>query len=225
MLAATPPRRTTRSSTRNDSDTLCSWSGSNCSANRPGKCIRWSVAIEPVTAIFMATSGVRRGRPGQPTGRERQRPYPRSAGTAGCPFCGDYRSVERVAAGAGTRSVRVVDGEALGVDPVGEVDGGAGEVRHAHPVDDDLEAVVAGAAVAVDLAVVEEELVAQARAAAGLYRHPQPQVVAALLFEQRLDLLRGDVGEDHTGRVVRLSRNRLGGLRNGHDQCSLGGVH
>jgi hypothetical protein len=53
MLAAIPPRRTTRSSTRKDSEMLCSWSGMSCSAKRPGKCIRWSVAMEPVTAIFM----------------------------------------------------------------------------------------------------------------------------------------------------------------------------
>src|SRR5947207_1490004 len=59
MLAPIPPGRTMRSSTRNDSDTLCSWSGSSCSANRPGKCIRWSVAIEPVTAIFIGASGGR----------------------------------------------------------------------------------------------------------------------------------------------------------------------
>src|SRR3982751_2315702 len=59
MLLATPPRRTTRSSTRNDRETLCSWSAMSWSANRPGKCIRWSVAIEPVTAIFMWALEVR----------------------------------------------------------------------------------------------------------------------------------------------------------------------
>src|SRR4051812_24083356 len=50
MFAATPPRRMSRSSTRNDSETLSSWSGSSWSANRPGKLIRWSVAIDPVTS-------------------------------------------------------------------------------------------------------------------------------------------------------------------------------
>ena len=33
---------------------MCSWSAMSWSANRPGKCIRWAVAIEPVTAIFMS---------------------------------------------------------------------------------------------------------------------------------------------------------------------------
>src|SRR6266498_4045447 len=52
MLGATPPRCTTRSSTRNDSDTLCIWSATNCSVKRPGNVIRMSVAIDAATAIF-----------------------------------------------------------------------------------------------------------------------------------------------------------------------------
>ena len=51
MFAATPPRRMSRSSTRNDSETLSSLSATSESENRPGKVIRWSVAIEPVTAM------------------------------------------------------------------------------------------------------------------------------------------------------------------------------
>ena len=51
MFAATPPRRTSRSSTRNDSETLSSLSATSESANRPGKVMRWSVAIDPVTAM------------------------------------------------------------------------------------------------------------------------------------------------------------------------------
>src|SRR5215831_13800167 len=50
MLGATPPRRTTRSSTRNDSETRSRCSASSCSPNLPGKCIRWSVAMEPLTS-------------------------------------------------------------------------------------------------------------------------------------------------------------------------------
>src|SRR6266498_2073928 len=138
MLAPIPPRRTTRSSTRNDSDTLCSWSGSSCSANRPGKCMRWSVAIEPVTAIFIVAPGVTAAKDSSPYR------YPRHAAATHRTVDGrrgkaSDRSVERVAAGAGALRVGVVDGEALGVDPVGEVDGGAGQVGRAHPVDDDLD--------------------------------------------------------------------------------------
>ena len=55
----TPPRLMTRSSTRKVSETRSSWSARSWSANRPGKCMRWSVAMDPVTA--MGTSS-------QPTG-------------------------------------------------------------------------------------------------------------------------------------------------------------
>ena len=56
MLAAMPPRRTSRSSTRNDSEILSSWSTTRESVNRPSKVIRWSVAIEPVTAMRTGVS-------------------------------------------------------------------------------------------------------------------------------------------------------------------------
>src|SRR4051794_11750507 len=51
MFAATPPRRTSRSSARNDRDTLSSCSTTRLSRNLPLKVIRWSVAMEPVMAI------------------------------------------------------------------------------------------------------------------------------------------------------------------------------
>src|SRR3954464_8186861 len=73
--------------------------------------------------------------------------------------------VERVPAGAGAAGVGVVDREALLLDRVHEVDGRAGEVRHAHPVDDDAHGAVGVLlnAVTVERALVEEQLVAQAR--------------------------------------------------------------
>ncbi len=51
MFAPTPPRRTLRVSTRKDSETVWSRSPTSWSENRPGKVIRWSVAMEPLTAI------------------------------------------------------------------------------------------------------------------------------------------------------------------------------
>src|SRR2546421_647083 len=219
MLAPIPPRRTTRSSTRNDSDTLCNWSGSSCSANRPGKCMRWSVAIEPVTAIFISGPwGTTDERPAQPTGNE---PPSRPRGSRGL-------LVEGVAAGAGALRVGVVDGEALGVDPVREVDRRAAQVRGAHPVHDDLDGRALcrelGHHVAVERALVEEELVAQARAAAGLDGHAQPQIVPALLVEQPTYLLRGDLGEDDGGRLDLLGRRGAFVNRGGHGDCSLARV-
>src|SRR5205823_1851551 len=68
-----------------------------------------------------------------------------TARTAGRPL------VERVAAGAGPGRVRVVDREALLLDCVDEVDGGAGEVRSAHLVGDHVHALEHGVDVAVDL--------------------------------------------------------------------------
>ena len=78
-------------------------------------------------------------------------------------------SVEGVSTGAGAAGVRVVDREALLLDGVHEVDDGAVEVGHAHPVDDDGDAVEVGDQVTVEGALVEEQLVAQAGAAAGLH--------------------------------------------------------
>ena len=60
MFAAMPPRRTSRSSTRKDSEILSSWSTTSESVNRPSKVIRWSVAIEPVTAMRTGCSQGRR---------------------------------------------------------------------------------------------------------------------------------------------------------------------
>src|SRR5215213_6604258 len=49
MLAPAPPRCWTRSSTRKESETFSICPSTNCSTNFPGKVIRWSVAMEPVT--------------------------------------------------------------------------------------------------------------------------------------------------------------------------------
>src|SRR3954447_7994349 len=47
MLGATPPRRISRSSTRNETEILSSCSTTRESLNSPAKDIRWSVAMEP----------------------------------------------------------------------------------------------------------------------------------------------------------------------------------
>src|ERR1700757_4381176 len=80
----------------------------------------------------------------------------------------DPASVEGVAAGAGAGGVRVVDGEALLLDGVDEVDGSALYVRRAHPVDGQRHAAEVGGEVAVERAVVEEQVVTQAGAPSGL---------------------------------------------------------
>src|SRR2546429_2136204 len=167
MLGPIPPRRTTRSSTRKLRDTRCSCSATSCSANRPGKCIRWSEAMLPLTAT---------GTIAHPTGER-------------------IGSVEGVAAGAGPGGVRVVDGEALLLDRVDEVDGGALHIGGAHPVDGHPQPVEVAEQVAIERALVEEQLVTQAGAATGLDGDAQVHVVAALLVEQRLGLGLGVVRE------------------------------
>src|SRR5215217_1059760 len=104
-------------------------SGSNCSENFPAKCMRWSVAMEPVTAMGTVVVLARcegrfrpqRREPEQPTGRCTGSIARRDAGTQPDstqprpegPDAAGGRSVglaERVAAGAGTLRVGVVDG-------------------------------------------------------------------------------------------------------------------
>src|SRR6478735_7209965 len=97
------------------------------------------------------------------------------------------KSVEAVAAGAAAGRVGVVDREPLLRDRVLEVDRRAVEVRDAHVVDDDLDALEVDRVVAVEIALVEVELVNEAAASARLDGHAQTQVVAALLLEQALD--------------------------------------
>src|SRR4051812_40924797 len=131
-------------------------------------------------------------------------------------------SVERVTTGAGALRVRVVDGEALGVDAVREVDGGTGEVRRAHPVHDHLDTVEVGDDVAVERPLVEEQLVSQAGAATGLHGDAQAQVIAPFLIDQGLDLDSGNIGQDDAGR--RGGRGGLGRLAvrfSGHVWISL----
>src|SRR4051794_572817 len=104
-------------------------------------------------------------------------------------------SAEAVPAGAGVARVGVVDREALLLDGVDEVDRRATEVRTAHAVDNDLDATELVGLVPVEETLVEEQLVPQAGAAARLDGDTQPQVVAALLVQQRLHLRGGRVAE------------------------------
>src|ERR1700759_2586384 len=172
MFPATPPRLISRSPTRNDTEILSSFSAISVSVNLPANIIRWSVAIDPGTAIRMVW-----------------RPY------SACGASRPARSGGGVAAGAGAGRVRVVDREALLLDGVHEVDRGAHEVRRGHLIGHHADAAELLDDVAVERALVEVELIAQARTTARLHGHPQPQVIPALLSEQRADLGRGLVGK------------------------------
>src|ERR1700739_2766953 len=175
MFPATPPRLISRSPTRNDTEILSSFSAMRVSVNLPANIIRWSVAIDPVTAIRIVEGLY-----------------------SAIGACRPAGSVERVAAGAGTGRVRVVDREALLLDGVHEVDRGAHEVRRGHLIGNHADAAELLDDVAVDRALVEVELVAQARPTSRLHGHPQSQVVPALLGEQCANLGRGALGEADT---------------------------
>src|SRR5699024_6857914 len=117
-------------------------------------------------------------------------------------------SAEGVPAGARAAGVGVVDGEALPFDGVHEVDARAGQVRRAHPVHDHVDAAELVRDVAVERALVEEELVAQTRAATRLHSQPERKVFPSLLIEQALNLVRRAVSEHDAGRRSRV----LGGV-------------
>ena len=75
-----------------------------------------------------------------------------------------------------------------------------------------LDTVEVADQVTVERALVEVELVDQARAPARLDPHAQAQVVATLLLQQALDLRGRHVGEDDTvGGSLGLGRGGLGG--------------
>src|SRR3954447_8531674 len=128
------------------------------------------------------------------------------------------RSVEGVPTRAAPCRVGVVDREPLLLDGVDEVDHSATEVRPAHAVGDDLDAAEVLDLVALEGALVEEQLVAQTGAAAGLDGDAKSQVLAAFLVEQVLDLGCRTVSQHNAG-----GRGVLGvGVLNRHAYKSTG---
>src|SRR4051812_33010752 len=83
MLAPAPPRCCTRSSTRNDSETFSIWPSTNCSVKVPGKVIRWSVAMEPVTTTVTRTLPGVCSTVGPPSQRRGRPDHPPAAGPVG----------------------------------------------------------------------------------------------------------------------------------------------
>jgi hypothetical protein len=110
--------------------------------------------------------------------------------------------VEGVAAGARALRHRVVDREAGGLQRVDEVDLGLGQVRDAHPVDDDPDAELLLGDVLVRELVVQVHGVAEPRAATGLDGHPERDVGAPLLGHELLHLAGCGFGQlDHRSSV------------------------
>src|SRR5690606_37835397 len=95
-----------------------------------------------------------------------------------------YGLVEGISTGAGSGCGRVVNGEALLRDGVLEIDRGTCEVRDAHLVNDDLDAIELADCITFEHALIEVKLVNQARAAAWLYGNAQTKIIAAFLFQK-----------------------------------------
>src|SRR5690349_311912 len=103
---------------------------------------------------------------------------------------------ERRTAPAGGLRVRIADHELRAVQTFAVVDLRAGQVLDAHRVDQQLDALVLDAGVAVLLVLVELETVLHARAAATLDENPQLEIGVALAADEIADLACGGVGED-----------------------------
>src|SRR3979490_3036441 len=88
------------------------------------------------------------------------------------------------AAAAGGGRLRVADHELRTLEPLAVIDLGAGEVLHAHRIDQQLHAQVLDAGVAVLDLLIELEAVLQPRAAATLHEHAQHELRVALATDQ-----------------------------------------
>src|SRR4029453_1128808 len=108
-----------------------------------------------------------------------------------------FRSVKAVATGARAGGVGIVDREALLLDRVDEVNGRAHQVWPAQPVGDDVHSAKDVDDVAVEAALVEEQLVAQSRAATWLHGDAQRKILTPLTFQEGLDLGCRLVGQDN----------------------------
>ena len=229
MFAATPPRRTTRSSTRKRQRHLVQLVGEQLIRELPRK-VHQMVGRDRSghDDRHEAEATERHGRSRHPEVRNTQRA---ARPVVAPPLFGRAQASGR----AGRRRPQPQNElpqaqppEAFGLSMVKpccsivSVKSMVAPTRYgrAHPVDDDRHAVAVQFDVAVEAALVEEQLVLHARAAAGLDGDPQAQVVAALLLEQGANLPGGRVGErDRGGRSVRGRRrqfHRRRGVDSGH---------
>src|ERR1700686_4083728 len=99
------------------------------------------------------------------------------------------------AAATGGGRLRVADHELRALEPLAVIDLGAGEVLHAHRIDQQLHAQVLHAGVAVLDLLVELEAVLQPRAAATLHEHAQHELRVPLATDQVPDLAGRGIGE------------------------------
>src|SRR5579863_2242121 len=109
---------------------------------------------------------------------------------------GRRSGAERRAAAAGGLGGRIADHELRTLQTFAVVDLGAAEILEAHRVDQQLDALVLDAGIAVLDLLVELEAVLQTRAATTLHEHPQHQLRVSLASDQRADFTRCRIGEN-----------------------------
>jgi hypothetical protein len=123
---------------------------------------------------------------------------------------GKESGAERGPASAGGLRARIANNELRAVEVVAEIDFGAAQVLEAHRVDQQLNAMVLDAGVAVLDLLIELEAVLQTLAAAALHEYAQHQLGIAFTGNQLADLTSGCIGKE---------QRRLGGLGNGLCSC------
>src|SRR5699024_6448111 len=109
-----------------------------------------------------------------------------------------FKLVEGVTTSTGATGIRVVDGKALLFDGVCKINLCAHQVRNTHLVNDQVNPLDGVNFVAIQGAVIKVKLVAQASAAAWLYRDAQGEVIATFLVKQRLCLGSSSLGQNNT---------------------------
>src|SRR4051812_33036905 len=116
-------------------------------------------------------------------------PRSTAARTSGTDF--EARRVKELASGregrpasAGSLSVRIADDELGALEPLAIIDLGAREVLDAHGIDEQFDAQIFHAGVAVLLLLVEFEPVLHARATAALHEYAQLEVGVAFTLDE-----------------------------------------
>src|SRR5476649_1966664 len=118
---------------------------------------------------------------------------------------GNESGAERGPASAGGLRARIANDELRTVEVVAEIDFRAAQVLEAHRVDQQLDAMVLDAGVAILDLFIELEAVLQSRAAAALHEYAQHQLRIAFTGDQFTNLAGGRIGKQ---------QRRLAGLGN-----------
>src|SRR5215468_4043298 len=135
--------------------------------------------------------------------------------TCGTRGPGDSGGRKRGSAAAGRHCVRIADDELRAFESFAVIDLGAGEVLHAHRVDEQLHPEILDTGVTFLDGLIELEAVLQAGASTALDEHAQHELRVALPKDQVADLAGGGIGEfECRGLLQRFGRSHGIHMRN-----------